>query len=496
MSGIDVMSMCLRNLIKRKLRTFLTLLGVMIGTGSIILMISLGLATDAQFAQMIEDMNIDLTEIVVWPQWGGMSWTMDGDMQVMEQQDLTDESIARITALPNVLVATPRIEMELLFRSGRYAMPMWVTGVNIAALEAMGYRTAYGRLLQEGDGFAAVFGASAERRFIPTGIEGDWMALQRRFQQCITGEEVETLVDIHNDPIRLYYDTSSFWNAFWGGARGGMDDDDFGVDMEEAFRVVRSFELNVVGVLERETDMWNMWNNGVVYMDIAILQQLEQMRDEARAREEEDREFNPVFRTSDGSGAATYSQLFVLADSADNTHTVAEQIQNMGYQVDFHGRWIEQQRQSQQAIQTLLAAIAAVSLFVAAINIANTMITSVTERTREIGIMKVIGASLGDVRKLFLTEAAVIGLLGGLLGIGLALAGSYALNNFEIEFLSNLNMGSPITTEGNEGAVLSLITPWLMGLALAVASGVGLVSGFYPAWHATRLSALAAIRND
>jgi ABC-type antimicrobial peptide transport system permease subunit len=86
--------------------------------------------------------------------------------------------------------------------------------------------------------------------------------------------------------------------------------------------------------------------------------------------------------------------------------------------------------------------------------------------------------------------------MGGILGVGLALGGSYAMNNFDIAFLANLNMGAPDWAMVGEQADISIITPWLCGLALAIASGVGLASGYYPAWRATRLSALAAIRGD
>ena len=485
MKTFDVIGMCMRNLVKRKLRTFLTLLGVMIGTGSIILMISLGLATDAQFARMIEDMSLDMTAIRVWPQWGGTMWLPDGTTVQLEQRDITDDTTRRILAIPGVQVATPFMQGSVLLRTGRYVMEARVTGITPEAMAAMGMQTSYGRLLEEGDGFAAVFGAAAERHFFDhTGNQ--WWS--NRFWEDMMGEG-EYLVDVINAPIRMYYDTNHFFRNMW---RGG--DDDFGVDIEDAFRVVRSFDLNVVGVLE--PDRMDPWNNGTIYMDIELLQTILQLGQESQIRAWEEDEWNPRFTAAIGGPRATYDEMFVRAVSMDDTRAVAEAIREMGYQAHFQGDFIDHQRQSQQAIQTLLAAIAAISLFVAAINIANTMITSVTERTREIGIMKVIGASLGDVRRLFLTEAAFIGMLGGLFGVGLALAGSYALNNLEIEFLERLNVGGVGQMGVASDAAISLITPWLVGVALLVASGVGLVSGFYPAWHATRLSALAAIRNE
>lgn len=487
MSIIDTMSMCLRNLFKRKLRTFLTLLGVMVGTGSIIIMISLGLATDAQFARMLEDLSIDMTEIIVQPQWAGMTWCHETDTLIEAiPRDITDNSVQQISLVYGVRSTSPRIEAHVVLRSGPYAMSATITGVTPEALAERGYSLSYGRFLEEGDNFAVVFGAGAERHFFDT--RGD-MWWGERFWMGMWGDssDIPVYVDLHNAPIRLYYDTSHLWNS--------MMVEEGGMAIEDAFRPVRSFELNVVGVLDPISE-WDPWLDGIIYMDIETLQILYQLSNAAHIRAREEDEWRPHFSARATEMRQTYSQLTVLAESIDHTHQVAAEIRGMGYHVVFRADWIDSERRNQQAMQTLLAAIAAISLFVAAINIANTMITSVTERTREIGIMKVIGASLADVRKLFLTEAVVIGLLGGILGIAVALAGSYALNNFEIEFLQRLNMTPPVRTDGVQDAVISLITPWLLGVALAVASGVGLVSGIFPAWHATRLSALAAIRNE
>ncbi|MCL2198607.1 MAG: ABC transporter permease [Defluviitaleaceae bacterium] len=491
MRAIDTLSMCFRNLIKRKLRTFLTLLGVMIGTGSIIIMISLGLATDAQFAQMIEDMNLNMTEIQVFPQWGGTMWSPDGGMVEMTQRDITDESVERFTRIPGVRAATPLMTEHLMFRSGPYTMVTTVTGVKPEALGLMGYNLGYGRFLQEGGEFEAVFSVRSERGFFDASDRTVWNSPR----QWDMSDDVETLVDIHNDSIRIYYDDSQFWNTRDWGWGGGMIEEDFGLDLEEDFAPVRSFEINIVGVIQ-PPEIELRWGGGTqIFMDIETLQHLNQLQDETRRRQREEDEWSPTFSAITGGPRQTYQDVRVRTASMDDTARVAEIIQEMGYQVWFPGDWINQQREMQRGMETLLAAIAAVSLVIAAINIANTMITSVTERTREIGVMKVIGASISDVRKLFLLESMVIGVLGGVLGIVLALGMSYAMNNFDIEFLNNLNMGAPIMANEGGGAV-SLITPWLCGLALAVAGGIGLLSGYYPAWHATRLSALAAIRGD
>jgi ABC-type antimicrobial peptide transport system permease subunit len=489
----DIFGMCLRNLYKRKLRTFLTLLGVMIGTGSIILMISLGLATDAQFAQMIDDMDMDMTAISVWQRWGG--WSVDAAGNVMEHEQggpLTDEVADRIAQLPGVEVATPIMNMDVIVRTGPYAARFWVRGLRPEALALMGYVAEYGRLLEAEDEFAAVFSSRAEREFFSTIMTGGWENFRpwsERYWDERMGMEVETLVDIHNDPLRIYYDTQM---------RIGMGNEDFGgIDLEEAFQITRSFPLEIVGVLEHyDGGMWGGRNNNTVFMNIETLQLLNQFAYQTRRQTQEENEFRPQMNMIREGPRMEYQEIFVRAASMDYTASIAEYINEMGFNASYQGGWIDTMRDMSRGTETLLAAIAAISLIIAAINIANTMITSVTERTREIGVMKVIGASISDVRRLFLLESVVIGLMGGLFGVGLALLASFAMNNFDIEFLNNLNMGAPGWAMGETDTNISLITPWLCGLALLVAGGVGLISGYYPAWRATRLSALAAIRGD
>lgn len=140
------------------------------------------------------------------------------------------------------------------------------------------------------------------------------------------------------------------------------------------------------------------------------------------------------------------------------------------------------------SIRIVLGAIGAVSLLVASIGITNTMVMSIYERTREIGIMKVIGSSLGDIKKMFLFEAAMIGLIGGIMGLLLSYGVSYLLNNAGFALMGFFGPGG--------GSKPSIIPIWLAGSAMVFTTIIGLVSGYYPARRAMNLSALEAIRKD
>ena len=143
-----------------------------------------------------------------------------------------------------------------------------------------------------------------------------------------------------------------------------------------------------------------------------------------------------------------------------------------------------------RAITLVLIAFAATSLVVSLIMIGIITYISVLERTREIGIMKVLGCVLRDIRKLFLLESALIGFLGGIVGIGFSYLISTLMNNAGISFL---NIGW-YSSAGPSN--ISIIPIWLALAAIAFASLVGIMSGFYPAVRAMRLSPLEAIRNE
>ena len=131
--------------------------------------------------------------------------------------------------------------------------------------------------------------------------------------------------------------------------------------------------------------------------------------------------------------------------------------------------------------QGVVIALCAISLIVAAIGITNTMVMAIYERTREIGVMKVIGASLSDIKKLFLTEAAFIGFVGGFVGIIVSLGSSKIVNIIAINTNSNM---------------LSSIPLWLCGASLIFATFIGIAAGYLPAKRAMKLSALSAIKTE
>jgi len=137
---------------------------------------------------------------------------------------------------------------------------------------------------------------------------------------------------------------------------------------------------------------------------------------------------------------------------------------------------IQTQEATTEAFRNLLAWVAAVSLLVGGIGIMNIMMVSVTERTREIGIRQSVGASPNDVRMQFLTEALLLSLVGGLLGVIVGVGGSWIFN---------------LT-----GGMRTVVVPSSILLAFGSAAAVGIFFGYYPADKAAQLDPIEALRHE
>ena len=162
-----------------------------------------------------------------------------------------------------------------------------------------------------------------------------------------------------------------------------------------------------------------------------------------------------------------------------------KQIIKSGYQAVSNIEWLKQTERQSGMIQAVLGGIGAVSLFVSSIGIANTMMMSVYERTKEIGVLKVLGCDMKTIRNVFLVESGFIGLFGGIAGTAISYLSSWIINNVLKESLL-INGG-----QGNISRIPIELT--LMAVAFSVI--IGMAAGLFPALRAMKLSPLAAIRN-
>ena len=440
MSTSDMIKMALRNLWKRKLRTFLTILGVVIGTASIVVMVSIGIGMNESFQQQVEEWG-SLQVINVSTAGGGMVSSVSDSGSSKDKKQATEITVSTIEEfkkIPGVETATPVMSEYLYFICGKYMADASVKGIDPSSMEAMGYKVEQGRGLEEGDNNTLVFGAD-----VVTGFYNPKLSWEMRYNSP------SPEVDVLNDKVMITTD----WNY---GTRN-------------ADKNVKPIKVDVVGILPSSGE-----TGYSVFMTIKALEKIKQDQQEYEEKKSETKNTNKVKK-------GVYQNAMVKVQSMEEVQSVQDTIKAMGFQAYSLTDELETMKETTKMLRMMLGAIGAISLIVAAIGITNTMVMAIYERTREIGVMKVIGASLSDIKKLFLTEAAFIGFVGGFVGIIVSLGSSKIVNVIAINTNSNM---------------LSSIPLWLCGASLIFATFIGIAAGYLPAKRAMKLSALSAIKTE
>jgi len=180
-----------------------------------------------------------------------------------------------------------------------------------------------------------------------------------------------------------------------------------------------------------------------------------------------------------------YSGVSLEAEDSKYVGDVVSSVQELGFSAFSLKQVIDQIDQGFGIFRGILAGIGGVALLVAAIGIANTMVMAVLERTREIGIMKAVGASPRDIRGLFLAEAGIVGAFGGVIGLALGIGGGKVIEAVIRQLNQRVNPPD-----------IFVVDPTLAVGSLALALAMSLVAGFLPARRAMRMSALSALRYE
>ena len=443
----DLLTVCLRNLTRRKVRTALTVIGVVIGVCAIILMVSLGIGARESMMQMLQEWG-DLTIINVYNYGGG-------------ETKLDDKAVSQIQAMEGVQIATPfyqnyEFNFRLKSRNGRYDSYTQIIGIYPEAFEALGYQLSEGTSFADSSkDYSMVAGANVAYSFRDTKKKRNNYV--DRYQTDAMGNPKKPFVDMMKDKLILYseiYDNNG--------------------NLSKTLEVTP----HITGIMVED------WNKGwetseCIFMDINQMKALE-----AQCRK--------LSGQKAPSTAVSYEDVRVKCVDAASVSGIQQAITDMGFQCSSMEDTRQYFDEQLTMIQTMLGGLAAISLFVAAIGIANTMVMSIYERTKEIGVMKVIGAELGSIRAMFLTESAMIGLIGGVVGVALSFLISYLLNN--VPLVAGLLASLGLSFGG--GGAVSIITWWLVVLAMAFSMLVGVIFGFIPANRAVKISALEAIRHD
>lgn len=458
MKAYDLVKMAGSNLIRRKLRTSLTVLGIVIGSISILLMVALGLglkdSINKEFAGFTSVNVIEVYKGSNVSQRSRLSEANDGF------ESLDDIDLAFFESIEGVAFASPSYRTSAKLVSGQYETIVSVVGVDPEVMGDLGFTLESGRYLNSDDTISAIFGYDAM-----TGFEQVYVNQNQYLRSIEEEAEEETfdffsfdsdddqnvLVDVMADRIQMTMDSGySVQNG----------------TTETPFKV---YSMDGVGILKAG----DATRDSNVFMNIDFVKQM----------------VKAYYQVFDMPMKDGYHSAFVKVTNIEDVKRVNKIIQSKGYQSFAIASILDTVESTLQVVQIALGAIGGISLIVAAIGITNTMVMAITERKKEIGVMKVIGATIKDIKWLFLIEAAMIGCVGGAIGVSVSWGISKLISS--PAFSQMMSGGS-----SSEAAFSFTIPFWLILSGLAFTTMVGILSGYLPARQAMRSSALEAIRNE
>jgi len=387
-----------QSIFRNKMRSFLTSLGIIIGVGSVIVMVAVGSGSQDQIKKQIQSMGTNL--IMVMPPRGPR-----------EANRLTMDDVSKLRTESSYLAAISGVvrmsSAKVVGGTGDWSTSVW--GIEPGYFEIKSWSLGSGDFFTDKD-------------------------LSRRAKVAVIGSTVAEELFPGEDPVGKSIRISSTPFTIVGvlGSKGAGNN---GTDQDDIVMVPLDTAVNRL-----------MRDGNVQSIEMSIIR--EDLMDEAQAEI-----------------TAILMEAHRLTADDEQDFTVMNQ-----------SEIIATASQTSETLTSLLAAIAGVSLIVGGIGIMNIMLVSVTERTREIGIRMSVGARRRDILLQFLSESVILSLLGGFLGIVLALALSWALEAF---------MGMP-----------TIVSPSVIAASAGFAAAVGIFFGFYPARKAANLYPIDALRYE
>ena len=454
----DRLEMALRNLVRRKSRTILTILSVVIGASSIILMIAFALGINQQQKDMIDS-------------FGGLS-----SIQILTEGNGGTAKIdqANITKLKNI------------------------EGVGAVVPS----KSFFSEILVKGDEDIKI---SGEIQVVPDDVienlSKDMMEWGDRISkadddkiilgsQLSAGKMVKESYGFSQEPIEDFdFKTHEYILRL-----GYKEMDDDGVNFtneneengEEKKADYIDIPVEIAGKMNSKAFI-SPWASVINESFYKKLKKEDKKLTNSQLNQNFDMDGKPIEEKA-GSEIA-YDNLKVVVEDVENLPQVEESIRKAGFDTQSEAGSAEEIKKSNMVVTMILGGIGSVAFIVSAIGIINTMLMSIYERQKEIGVMKVIGASVDDVRSMFLIESGFIGFFGGIVGLIISLLVGLVINSLAANsgFFGSMN---------RETSKIIIIPIWLSILGVGFSSMVGVLAGYIPARRATRLSAIEALRSN
>lgn len=443
MKKSDIFAMALKNLKGRRSRTKLTIIGVVIGTCAIVIMISIGAGINNMLTQEYKSSST-ATRISIYA-------NTDSNADEADKMPLNDSAVSYFESMDHVETVLPVINMSdyVSITRGKYTYNGdSVMAVDFDTLEKLGVQVENGTLKRQSDPYTVYVGSTAVTNFADK---------QGNSVECEYDDNFN-LVSCEIDPLKdTFYLAPAVLDA-----------------ENQTASSSATHKLRVAGVLSGSGSS-GLDSIGSIFIDI-------------RAAEKIIREYNAI--NNKPNKPVEYSEVFVYTDKIDNVKSVQSNLNAVGLSTYSNQDDQEYIKKIMTVVQVVLGAIGAVSMFVAAFGISNTMIMAVYERTKEIGVMKVIGCDISDIKTVFLCEAGLIGFIGGVIGVFISII---------VSLIANAVAGAVLSSTLNDMSIrvtVSSVPLWLVVLGIGFSVLVGVISGVSPANRAVKVSALKAIHNE
>lgn len=446
------------NLSRRKARTVLTALSMAIGVMCIIVLISVGIGYEKSYEETIQSMG-SLTKINVTPS------TDERGAQAL----LNDKAVDAMKKLDGVDAVTPVVQATAYLKSGKYISMVKLYGLDLTTADQFLLTPEEGTMPGEGLRFKPEIMLTDDVAASFADPNQDWADA--------VDEDGNPYVDPMGGNIRLTFDYSALSNEQEAG------DDGRAVQSGNLYRLnvtglcsTLNYTFSTSGFLDRERlEEWIKANPAA-----AAQQQRSTSSSDSNSSgnsgssTESDRE-----KAAEKAKGKTYDTVWVKVHDVGKVQEIAQTIRDAGFSTYSLNDMLETVRTQSRQIQGMLGAIGLIAMIVSGIGIANTMMMSINERTREVGVLKVLGTDLKDIAMMFLTEALLVGILGGIGGLLLSFVMARLI---------------PILFQTMQ--VKSIIPLWLAAGGVLFAGVVALLSALAPALNAMRISPNEAIRAE
>ena len=426
------------NLFRRKTRTILTALSMAVGVMCIVVLISVGLGYEQAYRESIEAMG-SLTKIDVTP----------ANSDYGRTAVLNEKAVEAFRGIDGVEAVTPVLQQSAYIATGNFVNMVRVYGIDLSTAESFMLTPERGTIAEEG--------THLHPEVMFTGDVSAGLANKAKDWEPALDEDGNPLVDLLEAPVRMTFDYSNLT----GEAKADTDG--------RALPSGNLYNLRVTGIC-------STLNNNFTSSAFMAYDRLEEM---VQANANYLGAATETKTAEEKANGPTYDLVWVKVKNVNDVQRIVKLIRDTGLNTYSLNDMLETVRTQSRQIQGMLGALGAIAVLISAICVANTMMMSITERTREIGVLKVLGTVRSDIFKMFLTEALIVGVIGGAAGLVLSFIAKWLI---------------PVIFASRE---LRCVLPWWLAICGVVFSGcVAIAAAWIPARKATLISPNEAIRSE